>query len=128
MEQDVNNREDMGVVKISDEVIGVIAGLAAGEIKGILGMNSGLVGGITQKLSGKKNHSKGVKVTVEEDTATIDLYVVVEYGIKIPDVAAKVQRNVKKAVESMTGLEVSLVNVFVQNIQLPQAEVTTEEE
>lgn len=120
MEENVKNEIDMGIVKISDEVVGVIAGIATTEIKGIVGMSASLVGGITQILSGKKNLSKGVKVTVGENSAAIDLYVVVEYGIRIPDVALEVQENVRKAVESMTGLEVSAVNVHVQNVMIPK--------
>lgn len=85
-------------------------------------MSTTLVGGITQILSGKKNVSKGIKVNVGEDSATIDLYVVVKYGIKIGDVARKVQENVKKSVELMTGLNVTAVNVYIQNVVLPKAE------
>lgn len=119
--------KEMGIVKISDEVVGVIAGLAAAEIKGIAGMSSGVTGGIIQILGGKKNFSKGVKVNVGEDSASIDLYIVVDYGIRIPELAASVQDNVKKAVESMTGLNVSSVNVFVQNVVLPKEEIQQEE-
>lgn len=120
MEENIKNEIDMGIVKISDEVVGVIAGLATTEVKGIVGMSASLVGGITQILTGKKNLSKGVKVTVGENSATIDLYVVVEYGIRIPDVALEVQENVRKAVESMTGLDVSAINVHVQNVMIPK--------
>jgi uncharacterized alkaline shock family protein YloU len=122
MEENINKNANMGIVKISDEVVSVIAGLAAAEIKGIIGMTTGVAGGITQILSGKKNPSKGVKVNVGEDSATIDISVVVEYGTKIPDVAASVQENVKKAVETMTGLNVSGVNIYVQHIVLSKGE------
>lgn len=122
MEENMSNEMDMGIVKISDEVVGVIAGLATTEIKGIVGMSVGAVGGITQILTGKKNLSKGVKVTVGENSATIDLSVVIEYGVRIPEVAIKVQENVKKAVESMTGLTVSAVNIHVQNVLIPKSE------
>ncbi|KAJ51480.1 putative alkaline shock family protein YloU [Clostridium tetanomorphum] len=122
MEENMNNEMDMGIVKISDEVIGVIAGLATTEIKGVVGMSAGPVGGITQILTGKKNLSKGVKVTVGENNATIDLYIVIEYGIRIPDVALKVQENVRRAVESMTGLTVAAVNIHVQNVLIPKSE------
>lgn len=120
MEENLREEMDMGIVKISDEVVGVIAGLAATEIKGIVGMSANLVGGITQILTGKKNLSKGVKVNVGEGSSTIDLYVVVEYGVKIPDVSKQVQENVKKTVETMTGLSVSAVNVHVQNVVIPK--------
>lgn len=121
-------REDvnMGIVKISDEVVSVIAGIAAAEIKGIVGMNPGVTGGITQIFAGKKNASKGVKVNVEEESASIDINVNVEYGVKIPEVVAQVQENVKKTVESMTGLVVSAVNIYVQNIVLLKENTNTE--
>jgi uncharacterized alkaline shock family protein YloU len=96
---------DVGSIRIADEVVGVIAGLAATEIAGIAGMSAGLVGGIAEML-GKKNLSKGVKVEVGEREAAVDLYVIVEYGVRIPDVALRVQENVKRAIESMTGLDV----------------------
>ncbi len=127
MEENMKQEIDMGVVKISDEVVGVIAGIAATEIKGIIGMSANLVGGITQILSGRKNLSKGVKVSVGENSAAIDLYVVVEYGVKIPEVALQVQENVRKAVESMTGLNVSAVNIHVQNVMIPKLEGEKEE-
>ncbi|KAA8674881.1 Asp23/Gls24 family envelope stress response protein [Clostridium sp. MT-14] len=127
MEENTNNEIDMGIVKISDEVVGVIAGLATTEIDGIVGMSASLVGGITQILSGKKNLSKGVKVNVGENSAAIDLYVVVEYGVRIPDVALKVQENVKRAVESMTGLDVSAINIHVQNVMIPKTEESNDD-
>lgn len=122
MSENIYNDGEKGIVKISDEVVGVIAGLAAAEVKGIVAMSSGIVGGFTEILSGKKNFSKGVRVNLAEDNSSIDLFVVVEYGIKIHEVARKVQLNVKKAVESMTGLEVKEVNIFVQNVELPKKE------
>lgn len=122
MEEKILNETEMGIVKISEDVVSVIAGLAAAEIQGIVGMSASLVGGITQILSGKKNLSKGVKVNVGESSAVIDLHVVVEYGVRIPEVTEKAQINVKKAVESMTGLTVSAVNVYVQNVELPKTD------
>ena len=127
MEENIKNEIDMGIVKISDEVVGVIAGLAATEIKGIVGMSSGVVGGITQILKGKKNISKGVKVNVGEESASIDLYVVVEYGVKIPEVAQKVQEDVKRSVETMTGITVSSVNIHVQNVMIPKMDKELED-
>jgi len=127
MEENINNEIDLGIVKISDEVVAVIAGLATTEVKGIVGMSASLVGGITQILAGKKNLSKGVKVSVGENSAAIDLYVVVEYGVRIPDVALEAQENVRKAVESMTGLNVSAVNIHVQNVMIPKMEDAIEE-
>ena len=73
-------------------------------------------GGITQLLTGKKNNTKGVKVTVDNENTVLDVALTVEYGVNIPDIVTKVQENVKKSVEAMTGLNVSSVNVFVQHI------------
>lgn len=106
---------DLGVIKISEEVVSIIAGLAATEIKGVAGMSGGFVGGIAEKL-GMKNMSKGVKVAVGEKEAAIDLFIIVDYGIKIPDVAWEIQENVKKAIETMTGLNVVEVNINVQGV------------
>ncbi|GAV22369.1 Asp23/Gls24 family envelope stress response protein [Carboxydothermus pertinax] len=108
---------EIGSIKISDEVVAVIAGLAASEIPGVAGM-SGTLAGIAEKL-GMKSMSKGVKVEVGERETAIDLFIVVEYGVRIPDVASEVQHAVKKAVESMTGLTVVEVNVHVQGVQSP---------
>jgi uncharacterized alkaline shock family protein YloU len=127
MEENLMEEINMGIVKISDEVVGVIAGLATTEIKGVVGMSANLVGGITQILTGKKNLSKGVKVSVGENSATIDLFVVVEYGVNIPGVSKQVQDNVKKTVEAMTGLVVSAVNIHVQNVVIPKLDELKEE-
>lgn len=102
-------------IRIADEVVGVIAGIAATEVDGVAGMSGGIVGGISEML-GKKNLSKGVKVEVGTKEAAIDLYILVEYGVRIPDVAQRVQENVKRAVESMTGLDVVEVNIHVQGV------------
>lgn len=128
MEENIREEIDMGIVKISDEVVGVIAGLATTEIKGVVGMSANLVGGITQILTGKKNLSNGVKVNVGETSSTIDLFVVVEYGVKIPEVSKLIQENVKKTVETMTGLVVSAVNIHVQNVIIPKLDEIKEEE
>lgn len=110
---------DVGSIRIADEVVGIVAGLAATEVPGVAGMSGGLVGGIAEML-GKKNLSKGVKVEVGEREAAIDLYVIVEYGVRIPDVALRVQENVKRAIESMTGLDVVEVNIHVQGVGFSQ--------
>ena len=88
-------------------------------------MSAGFVEGITSKFSGKKNISRGVKVNFTDDNATIDIYVIVEYGLKITDACIKVQQNVKKTVETMTGLKVDKINVYVQNVMFPKPENET---
>lgn len=106
-----------GVVRIADEVVSIIAGIAATEIQGVAGMSGGITHGIAEML-GKKNLSKGVKVNVGESEATIDLFVVLDYGVRIPDVTRAIQEAVKQNVETMTGLTVLEVNVFVQGVKL----------
>ena len=112
-------------IKISSDVIAVIAGVAVSEVKGVYGMSGGFAGGISEVLKGKKNLAKGIKVETTEKTAKIDVNIIVEYGTRIPDVAFEIQNRVKKAVESMTGLKVSEVNVNVQGVN---TEAVTSEE
>jgi len=116
----------LGTVRIADEVVSIIAGLAATEITGIAGMSGGLVGGIAEIL-GRKNFAKGVKVEVGEREAAVDLYIIVKYGVRIPDVALAAQENVKQAIETMTGLSVVEVNVHVQGVGFPDEEPKDEE-
>ena len=116
-------RNTSGEVRISDDVVGVIAGIAAAEIDGIAGMSGGFVGGISEMMLGKKNLSKGVRVDSAKRETSVDLYVVVDYGVQIPVIARKIQENVKKAVESMTGLKVKGVNIHVQGVSFPGGEM-----
>ena len=116
----------LGTIRIADEVVSIIAGLAATEIEGIAGMSGGLVGGIAEML-GRKNFSKGVKVEVGEREAAIDLYIIVKYGSRIPDVALAAQENIKQAIENMTGLSVVEVNVHVQGVNFPEEEEKVED-
>lgn len=118
-------RNELGDVRIANEVVGVVAGLAAVEVNGVAGMSGGIAGGIAELL-GRKNLSKGVKVEVGEAQAAIDLFVVVDYGVRIPDVAWQIQENVKRAIETMTGLEVVEVNVHVQGVHFHQEEKVDE--
>ncbi|MDI3540786.1 Alkaline shock protein 23 [Koleobacter methoxysyntrophicus] len=115
MELTNNANDNKGTIKIADEVVSIIAGIAATEVKGVAGMSGGVAGGIVEIL-GKKNLSKGVKVEVGEKEAAVDLYVIVEYGVRIPEVAWNIQENVKQAIENMTGLEVVEVNIHVQGV------------
>lgn len=105
-------------IKIADDVVAVIAGVAVSEIPGVANMAGGFAGGITEVLSGKKNLAKGIKVDVGEKDTKIDVNIIVEYGTRIPDVAYEIQTKVKKAVETMTGLKVVEVNVHVQGVNI----------
>ncbi|SDY48408.1 Uncharacterized conserved protein YloU, alkaline shock protein (Asp23) family [Proteiniborus ethanoligenes] len=108
---------DYGQIKISDEVVGIIASLAATEVKGVAGMSGGIAGGLSEIL-GRKNFSKGVKVEVENKEAIVSLYIIVEYGAKIPEVAWNIQESVKSAIETMTGLNVVEVNINIQGVNI----------
>lgn len=124
--EEVNNEEvkqevtlesqDNSEIKIADDVVAVIAGVAVSEVPGVSGMAKGFAGGISEVLSGKRNLSKGIKVEVGEKETKIDVNIIVEYGTRIPDVAFEIQNRVKKAVETMTGLKVVEVNVHVQGV------------
>ena len=110
------NVEIASNLTISEDVIGIIAGLAAAEVEGVSGMTLGLVDGINQILGSNKKYSKGVKVELENNDVVIDIYVIVKYGVKIPDVAFSIQNSVKGSVETMTGLRVKAVNINVQGV------------
>ncbi len=105
-------------IKIADDVVASIAGIAVSEVPGVFGMAGGLAGGISEVFSGKKNLAKGIKVEVGEKETKIDVNIIVEYGVRIPDVAFEIQNRVKKAVETMTGLKVSSININVQGINM----------
>lgn len=103
-------------LNISEDVIGIIAGLAASEVEGIAGMQLGFVDGINQMFGNNKKYSKGVKIELDGRKVTVDIFVNVKYGVRIPDVAWAAQTAVKNSVETMTGLEVAAVNINVQGI------------
>ncbi|MCL6625745.1 MAG: Asp23/Gls24 family envelope stress response protein [Alicyclobacillus shizuokensis] len=112
---------EYGKIQIADEVIQVIAGLAATEVEGVLDMTGSLAGGITESLLGRRNLSKGVRVQFADDdrSCSIDLSVVLEFGVNIPETGATIQEHVKQTVEGMTGLDVAEVNVNVAAVVLP---------
>ena len=113
-------------IKIENDVVAVIAGVAISEVPGVASMSGGFAGGITEVLSGRKNLSKGVKVEADEKEVKIDVNIIVEYGSRIPDVAFEIQNRVKKSVENMTGLKVSEVNVHVQGVKTEREEDSEE--
>ncbi|MEG0371993.1 MAG: Asp23/Gls24 family envelope stress response protein [Clostridium sp.] len=120
MEENINIAEEAGSVRIASDVITVIASMAAAEVKGV----ASLGGKDFAEKIGVKSATKGVKVQVNEEDTTIDIHLVIEYGEKILDVASKVQQNVKKSVETMSGLSVSCVNIHVQGITMSKEEKT----
>jgi len=114
--------DDSGRVHISEEVVAAIAGIAAMEVDGVAGMSGGIVGGISEIL-GKRNLSRGVRVSLGKKETTLDLNLIVHYGVRIPRIAERVQEAVKTAVESMTGLQVVAVNIHVQGVAFQSGEI-----
>lgn len=113
----IHEELNMGEVQIADEVVAIIAGLAATEVEGVASM----AGNITNELVGKlgmKNLSRGVKVAVQENEVTVELSLNMSYGYSIPKTSAKVQEKVKSAIESMTGLSVVEVNIHIAGVDM----------
>jgi len=111
LDQDQNST---GAITYANEVIAIISGVAANEVEGIAGMCTS--GGIAEVFGRNKNITKGVRVEIGTEEASVDLYVVVEYGTPIQTAAFNVQENVRKAIETMTGLHVVRVDVHVQGV------------
>ena len=113
----IHEELNMGEVQIADEVVAIIAGLAATEVEGVASM----AGNITNELVGKlgmKNLSRGVKVAVSENEVTVELSLNMAYGYSIPKTSAKLQDRVKSAIENMTGLSVSEVNIHIAGVDM----------
>lgn len=108
---------ELGRVEIAPEVLEVISSLAASEVEGVSYLNGGFVGGIVEKF-GRKTINKGVKVELGEDHIAIDVSIVVQYGIHIPDVASEVQQCVQRAIHDMTRINVLEVNVHVVGVDM----------
>ena len=120
VENILNEEEDN--INIAEEVITTIAGIAVSDISGVAEMAGGIAGGITEVLSGKKNLSKGIKAETDGNNVKIDVNIIVNYGVRIPDVAFDIQNKVKQAVETMTGLKVDEVNEHVQGVNIEKTE------
>ncbi|MGM9927369.1 MAG: Asp23/Gls24 family envelope stress response protein [Bacillus sp. (in: firmicutes)] len=106
---------DLGKVEIAPEVIEVIAGIAASEIEGIAQMRGNFATGVVERL-GKKNHGKGVKVELSEETVKVDIYCTIKFGVSIPKVAQEVQDNIRQALINMTAIEPDEVNIHVVGV------------
>lgn len=107
--------EEVGDIRVADEVISIVASLAAQEVPGVLSMSGGITDGINHFL-GKENASKGVRLSFEGKLVNASVFVNIEYGTCIPEVALEIQEKVKDAIEKMTGYEVQFVDVHVQGV------------
>lgn len=117
---------EVGNIRIADEVVAKVAAKAALEIQGVYKMSGGVVDEVT-KLLGKKNTGKGVKVEVGDRECSVDVYIVVEYGVSFPNVALEVQQNIIRAITEMTGLKVVEVNVYIQDVNIKDKSDTRED-
>jgi len=115
------NETRNGKISFANDVVAVIAGLATIDVEGVAGMSGGVVEGFTELL-GRKNLTKGVKVEVGEEEVAVDVYIVVDYGCIINEVAKEVQSAIKNAIETMTGLNVVEVNVYIQGVNIEKDE------
>ena len=115
----IKTDENLGEVKIADEVVAIIAGLAAMEVEGVASMAGNATSELISKL-GMKSLSKGVKVDVLEGIVTVSLALNLKYGYQIKDITSQVQEKVKAAIENMTGLEVADVNIRVAGVDVPE--------
>jgi len=109
---------DGGKIKISHDIVMTIARHIAAEVSGIVSISGGLPGGLVDVFSKKSTAKKGVKIQSEETQISINVALVIKYGVKIPEVVKEVQRKVKSAVEAMTEIKVSRVNVYIQDIEV----------
>ena len=109
--------DNLGEVHVADEVVAIIAGLAATEVEGVASMAGNITNELASKL-GMKNLSKGVKVEVAEKTVSVEVALNISYGYSIPEVSEKVQEKVKSAIETMTGLSVAIVNVRIATVDM----------
>ena len=112
-------QEKIGEVRIADEVVAIIAGLAATEVEGVAAMAGNATREIIERM-GMKSLSKGVSVEVIDSTVSVKLSLNLEYGHSIPEVCAKVQERVKSAIENMTGLEDLDVNITIAGVNIDQ--------
>ncbi len=116
-----NRKTDLGTIKLRREVISSIAGLAAQEVEGVYGLLPSLMSKLGE-LFGKKSYDAGVKVELGDADAKITIFVIVEYGVNIPEIANSVQDNVRQAIDKMTGIANVEVNVEISGIA-PRKEV-----
>ena len=108
---------ELGNIKIADDVVKTISAKAAQDVSGVYKLAGGVADEVS-KMLGKKRLTNGVKVEVGEKECSVEIYIIVEYGYQISEVAQNVQKNVLTAVSTMTGLKVVEVNVFVQDVKI----------
>lgn len=121
----VSEDNSLGTVEIAPEVIEIITGIAASEIEGLSSMRGSFASGVVERF-GKKSHGKGVKVELTETGIVVDLYVVLDFGVSIPQIAQKLQTNIRQSIKGMTALEIAEINVHVVGIQMDSIDEKSE--
>lgn len=117
----VSENTDLGKVEIAPEVIEVITGIAASEVDGLSSMRGNFATGVVERFGGV-SHSKGVKVELTDEGILIDLHVVLNFGVSIPETAQKLQTNIRQSLKNMTGLDIAEINIHVVGIQMDNLE------
>ncbi|WP_010650820.1 Asp23/Gls24 family envelope stress response protein [Oceanobacillus massiliensis] len=123
---EVSDNTALGKVEIAPEVIEIIAGIAATEVEELYAMRGNFASGVAERL-GKKAHNKGVKVELIEEGVAIDIYVILNFGVSIPQVAQKLQTNIRQTLTNMTAIELQEVNVHVVGIHMEGKDHTEDE-
>lgn len=118
------NEQSNGIIRVSDEVVAVLAANATLKTKGVADLAGDFTNALSKSILGKELLSKGVKASQNEEGVIVDVFVIVEYRVNIPSVAWDIQENVKKEITSMTGLKVNAVNINIQGVQMPEEEAT----
>ncbi len=116
-EFDIKGDDEIGNVKVSDEVIMVIAGLAATEVEGVTSISGGITNEVIAK-SGVKSLSRSLRISFDEDQLIVDVSVMIDFGYSIPKISSQVQEKVKNTIETMTGLTVEAVNVRIAGVNM----------
>ncbi|MCH5269293.1 MAG: Asp23/Gls24 family envelope stress response protein [Lachnospiraceae bacterium] len=116
----LHDDENIGAVQIADDVVTMIAALAAKEVEGVAAMSGNVTGELMSRV-GRKNLTKGVKVEILNKNVKVNLYVTVEYGYNIPAISQQIQGKVKSAIENMTGLQVTDVNIRIAGVSMPKS-------
>lgn len=112
------SQQQLGKINISPSTIATVAGIATMQCFGVVGMASrNLQDGISELLTGKDNLTKGIEIIIDEDEVRVDLYIIVEYGVRIKEVARNVIENVRYAIEDQLGLRLLTINVIVQSVR-----------
>ena len=109
--------DESGEIKVADEVVAIIAGLAATEVEGVSSMAGNITNEIVSRL-GMKNLSKGIQIEIADNEVVVDVALNIAYGYSIPEVSTKVQEKVKSAIEPMTGLSVATINVRIASVDM----------